>query len=289
MAQVSFPFDNSVSTETDWSRIMRYIPASTGGGVAGYPGDTSVKVTADSSGMSVKVAPGFAIVRGHAYLNDATITLTINNASTNPRIDRVVLSLDPSSNSITAAVVSGTPAVSPVAPSLTQTDAAVYQLLLAEVYVGGSVSTISNSNVTDLRSFIGSNVGVWTTATRPASPATGFLGYNTSSSAFEYWNGTQWGPVTPTGFDASIINSGTLPVSRGGTGLSAMSAGFLKHNGSALTSGNGVLASDIADTEQANIAAGKIRSGGVSGGTPVTIYVQSATPTGATTGALWFF
>jgi hypothetical protein len=80
----------------------------------------------------------------------------------------------------------------------------------------------------------------------------------------------------------------TLPVANGGTGLTSMTAGFIKYNGSAVVSGQPVVASDITATEQASINAGKIRSGATSAGTAITIFVQSGTPTANATGDLWF-
>jgi hypothetical protein len=67
-----------------------------------------------------------------------------------------------------------------------------------------------------------------------------------------------------------------------------MTAGFIKYvSGTAVTSGNGVVASDI--TDPTNITAGKIRAGGTSGGTATTVFVQSGTPTANATGDLWFW
>ena len=83
--------------------------------------------------------------------------------------------------------------------------------------------------------------------------------------------------------------SGTLAVANGGTGLASMTTGFLKYNGTAVVSGQPVVASDISATEQANIAAGKIRAGGTSAGNATTIFIQSSQPTGAVTGDLWFW
>lgn len=291
MAQTSFPFDSQTSTESDWSHIFRQLTATTGGGVEGSPATNELKVTADSSGMNVKIAAGSAIVRGHMYINDAQITLTVGASSSNPRIDVVVLELDPTANQITAKLIAGTAAVSPVAPTLTQTDTAVYQLPLGQVYVGASVSTISAGNVTDVRPFAGYDVGLWTTATRPTVTAsqTGLLGYNTTTQLFEYWNGTGWNPVTPTSLDAGVITSGVLPIARGGTGQSSFASGFIKSNGTTLSGGNGVIANDITSAEQANIVAGTLRSGGVVGGTPIVIHTGSTTPT-YVAGAinLWF-
>jgi len=291
VTQTSFPFDSQTSTESDWSHLFRQLTATIGGGVEGSPNTTELKVTGDSSGMNVKVAVGTAIVRGHYYMNDAIVTLTIGASAANPRIDSVVLTLDPTANSVVLAVVAGTAAASPLAPTLTQTDTAVYQLKLADVLVGASVSTISAGAVTDQRSFSGNDVGVWTTATRPTLTASnaGLLGYNATLAAYEGWTGSAWVSLAPTSLDASVIASGTLGVARGGTGQSSFASGFIKSNGTVLSGGNGVAAADITAAEQANIASGKIRNGGTSGGTAQTIFVQSGTPTANAVGDLWFY
>jgi hypothetical protein len=189
MTQTSWPFEDADTTEAQFSQLFRRLQTS---GVSGSPSTTDVKVTGDSSGMNVKVAAGYAIVRGHAYSNDAVVTLTIGTAAANPRIDVVVLRLNPTANSITLAVVAGTPAATPTVPSLTQSDIDTYELPLAYVAVGASVSTIAAGNVTDVRSFLGTQFGRWTTSTRPASPVIGTSGFNTTSGAPELWNGSSW-------------------------------------------------------------------------------------------------
>lgn len=232
MTQTSWPFEGVDTTETQYSRLLRNI----GQGVNGVPGDNNLLVYADSSGMNVKVkvAGGLsqAIVRGHMYQSTAEETLTISAAASSPRIDSVVLRLDPSANSIVLAVVAGTPAASPSAPSLTQTDTAVYELLLANVAVGASVTTISAGNVTDKRTFI---ENVWTTANR--KPAfLGLTGYNTTIGKLETYTGSAWEVVTPTSLDASVITSGTIDAARLGTiavakgGTGATDAGTARGN-----------------------------------------------------------
>ncbi len=194
MAQTSWPFENADTTEAQYSQLFRRLQTS---GVSGSPATTDLKVTGDSTGMNVKVAAGYAIVRGHAYYNSAQVTLTIGAAGASPRIDTVVLRLDPTANSIVLAVVAGTPGASPVAPTLTQTDEGTFELAIGSVAVGASVSTISAGNVTDVRSYLGSQFGRWTTATRPTSPLVGTPGFNTTNSAPEYWDGSAWVSFTP--------------------------------------------------------------------------------------------
>jgi hypothetical protein len=194
MAQTSWPFENADTTEAQFSQLFRRLQTS---GVSGSPATTDLKVTGDSTGMNVKVAAGYAIVRGHAYYNSAQVTLTIGTASASPRIDLVVLKLDPTANTITLAVVAGTPGASPSAPSLNQSDEGVFELAIGSVAVGASVSTISAGNVSDVRPYLGTQFGRWTTATRPTSALAGTAGFNSTTSSPEYWDGSAWVSFTP--------------------------------------------------------------------------------------------
>lgn len=206
MTQSSWPFQGVDTTETQYSRILRHIVGFGRAGVNGIPGDNNLKVVGDSSGMNVKVrvanGNSQAIVRGHMYNSTAEETLTIAASSTSPRIDSVVLTLDPTANTIVLAVVQGTPGSTPSAPSLTQTDTAVFQMKLADVLVAANATTISAAAVTDLRQFI---ENVWSTATRPTG-VTGMVGYNTTTGVLELHNGTTWRDVVPASFTASQIS-----------------------------------------------------------------------------------
>lgn len=160
MAQSSWPFVGGGGTavnEDQWSIMARFWAQS---GVTDYA--NTLEVYGDSSGRQVKVKTGRACVRGHWYENTAVETLAIAaNSSGNPRIDRVVLRLDPSANSIVLAVVQGTPAGSPSAPSLTQTDVGTYELTLAKVAVANGASTIAAGDVTDERTYVDGVYGDW--------------------------------------------------------------------------------------------------------------------------------
>lgn len=255
MAETSWPFDSQTSSENDWSYLMRHLSATQDGGIVGTPAGTALKVTGDSSGMQVKLAAGYALVRGHMYYNSSVLTISLTAAAANPRIDSIVLKLDPTANTITAIKVDGTASATPSAPTLTanQTDTGTYYLEIARVNVAASVSTIAASDVTDLRPFIGTKVGVWTTAARPAGTTQfplviGQTGFNTSTTTFEAWTGSAWVAIP-----------------------------------------QNITAATLSATEQANIAAGKIRAGGTSGGTAQTVFVQSGTPTANSTNDLWFW
>lgn len=161
MAQNSWPFVGGGGTavnEDQWSIMARFWAQS---GVTDYA--NMLEVYGDSSGRQVKVKTGRACVRGHWYENTAVETVAIAaNASGNPRIDRIVLRLDPSANSIVLAVVQGTPAGSPSAPALTQTDVGTYELTLARVAVANGASTIAAGDVTDERTYVDGIYGPWT-------------------------------------------------------------------------------------------------------------------------------
>lgn len=163
MTQNSWPFVGGGGTavnEDQWSIMARFWAQS---GVTDYA--NMLEVYGDSSGRQVKVKTGRACVRGHWYENTAEETVAIAaNASGNPRIDRIVLRLDPSANSIVLAVVQGTPAGSPSAPSLTQTDVGTYELTLARVAVANGASTIAAGDVTDERTYVDGIYGPWTPA-----------------------------------------------------------------------------------------------------------------------------
>jgi hypothetical protein len=273
MAELSWPFENQDTTETQYSELFKRLQND---GVAGDPATNLLRVTGDSTGMNVKVAAGFAIVRGHIYQNTAQITLTITTAASQPRIDLVVLELDPTNNAILVKVVDGTPAATPAAPTLTQTNDAIYQLAIASVAVAANVTTISAGNVTDSRPFIGAQWGVWTTATRPTATRVGLAGYNTTTGQPEFWNGTAWAVFAPSEINAATITSGTLSMDR--IGSEAITAGKLASNSvtSAKIQNGAVTTAKFASDASITFIDGK------------RIIVQTATPSGSfNVGDVW--
>ncbi|PJF38644.1 MAG: hypothetical protein CUN55_16685, partial [Phototrophicales bacterium] len=121
--------------------------------------------------MSVDVAAGRAIIEdtGNAYpvRNTDTVNKTVtSNSSGNPRIDSVVLYIDlaaspdsTSSNVAKLAVVAGTPAASPTAPDDTAIGAAIGAanpyIVLADISVANGAASITDANITDQRTMIG--------------------------------------------------------------------------------------------------------------------------------------
>jgi hypothetical protein len=150
MAQIYFPFDSgagAIVTEERWSKMASYWRNN---GVL-YDALNKMEVYADSTGMQVKVRTGVAWINGHYFEVDAQETLPIATAhATLPRIDRVVVQLNLTNNAISLAVLTGTPASSPVAPNVTQTNT-IWEISLATIYVGAAVSTIVAAAITDER------------------------------------------------------------------------------------------------------------------------------------------
>ena len=114
-------------------------------------------VSSDGSGLDVDVATGGFVVNGHPFANSAIANLAVTaNASGNARIDTVVVRLTQPGQTlegkIELAVVAGTPAASPVAPSLTQTSA-TWEEALADVAVANGASI--PGAITDRRAFAG--------------------------------------------------------------------------------------------------------------------------------------
>jgi hypothetical protein len=200
MAQTSWPYTSQATTDIEYSRLFRELQDD---GVVGSFGDTSLKVSADSSGMNVKVAAGSAIIQGYMHRSTAIETIAIAASGAIQRVDRIALRLDITAAPATARIVivykQGTPAASnPVPPALTQIDGGVWEIGLGTVAVAASASSIAAGNVTEERPWIGARLGLWTTATRPGSARKRRMGFNETLSIWEVWDGAAWAPLTQT-------------------------------------------------------------------------------------------
>lgn len=92
---------------------------------------------------------------GYRVYNDAQATLTIAAAdATNPRIDLVVAAIDTTATPYTPSlrIIAGTPAASPVAPSV---PVGLIVLTLAQIAVAANATSIVAANITDKRVIAG--------------------------------------------------------------------------------------------------------------------------------------
>ena len=144
-------FFNSVSHDRtyraeDWAE---YFASFIGNGVFPVP-STGLQVAVDN-GMNLLLKAGKAWINGYFYNNTSDLTITIGTADGQlNRIDRIVVRWDLTNRIISAEVKSSAYSASPTAPAL-QRDADIYELALADVYVGAGVTTITQSNITDQR------------------------------------------------------------------------------------------------------------------------------------------
>jgi hypothetical protein len=134
----------------------------------GIINSASLSVTQNTPpGLSVVVASGWAAIVGttqanmgtYVTYNDASVVLSLNTANpTNPRIDLICATVNDayytgSLNNVVIQAIAGTPAGSPVAPSLPANS-----ITLATVAVGAGATAITNANITDTRVLVTTNI-----------------------------------------------------------------------------------------------------------------------------------
>ena len=161
---VTYGFFNSVNGDRKYNaeQMSEYFRGIINEGVYQHL-DGGLAVTA-GTGLAVNVAAGRAIIQNRWVQNSAAMSLTIAAASeTYARKDAVVIRLNWSSRSISIAVKTGTPAASPVAPSMTR-NSTTYEMALAYVNVAANATSVT---VTDKRS--DSTVCGWVTVAQSTS------------------------------------------------------------------------------------------------------------------------
>ncbi|MGW0578755.1 hypothetical protein ACWD25_22940 [Streptomyces sp. NPDC002920] len=146
MTEFSAPFDGSaITTELQWSRIARRWGLD--GVHATDASSTALKVTG-SGVATVAVAAGHAFVNGFYYYLDTVKNLTVPaNAGGVARIDLVVLRADMAADHVTAEYKTG----GTTAPTLTQDEAGVWEIPLAQCTVAAGSSVVAAANVLDRR------------------------------------------------------------------------------------------------------------------------------------------
>jgi hypothetical protein len=117
--------------------------------------------------LSVDVFAGAGVINRagqgpYLAISSSTVTVTLSTADpTNPRIDLIIMRvydgvLSDGSTQATIEAVTGTPASSPVAPSLpTNTGGGTVAIPLAQVRVNANATGITQSNITDVRNSAG--------------------------------------------------------------------------------------------------------------------------------------
>lgn len=210
-------------TAADARRAMQAIFGGRGG-VVGV-GDLAVTQTPTPS-MAVSVASGQVVIPGsqdpfqgvYVVENQGVLNLPVAAADpTNPRVDLVVARVQDAqysgqTNSASMAVVTGTPAPSPTDPPVPAT-----AWVLARVAVAANASSITNANITDLRTQRAGQEGsaaalggviACTSTTRPAH-AVGRPIYETDTGRLLISDGSAWTGVPRTGTGSGTISTGS--------------------------------------------------------------------------------
>lgn len=132
------------------SDLADYFSAFINNGVFANPAN-QLKVIAANS-LDVYVNPGKAYINGYYYsLSEESKKLTITRGDNDySRIDLVVCSLNLSTRLIEIKVLQGTPAATPIAPTITRDDSR-YDLVLARIDVEAGCTAIDDSMIADMR------------------------------------------------------------------------------------------------------------------------------------------
>lgn len=145
-----FPLNN---TEYDASALGAWFATRERGVLSA---DGNLAVTADGSGMSVTLQPGYAWLKrdtywGTAVWTDNPTTFILDEADgVLPRIDVIVLQLDKDENAAQLLLRKGAFSNSPVFTAPVR-DAHADEIYVASVFVGPGAVKISQADVTDLR------------------------------------------------------------------------------------------------------------------------------------------
>lgn len=122
------------------------------------------------NGMEIRANMGYAFINGYAYKNPVSQSITLDTAEgALHRIDRVVVRWDLPKRDIYLAVLKGTPSAKPTAAAVTR-NTEIWELALADIYVGKGVTRIQTANITDQR-FNSSVCGIVTGTVEEIDPS----------------------------------------------------------------------------------------------------------------------
>lgn len=199
MAETSYPFQTGAGdevTEARWRSLAgRYLPSGVIGALFRDASDTSLtpSIPGGGGGPTFGMTAGEAFVSGVKYDNSASLTkVGTNNASSDPRIDRLVLKLDTSAKTITAAILPGTASSTPVPPSTAPSGSNIF-LTIARATVPGSGTNYTN--LVDERVFTGVRHIVGPSTGSGATMASGDTWFQTDTGLWLMHDGSTIRPI----------------------------------------------------------------------------------------------
>ena len=148
-------FFNAIKIDGDYDRkyssedISTWLKGIVSDGVLSNPSNNLKVISKGRLNIAVQAGEGW--ISGHKIVNTSEIPFTLEAASISlPRIDRVVFALNYTDRAMQVYVKKGTPASSPVAPTLSKT-ATLIELGLADILIPANATIINDGNITDLR------------------------------------------------------------------------------------------------------------------------------------------
>ena len=112
--------------------------------------NNGLQVVSDN-GMQILVKAGFGFINGYAFRNEQDFTITLETADgALNRYDRIILRWDLAARQMYLAVLKGAASANPTAKAITRNNE-IYDLVLADVYIGKGVLSIQTADITDQR------------------------------------------------------------------------------------------------------------------------------------------
>ena len=209
---VTYGFFNSLDGDRTYSadQISEYFQGLVSNGVYEDVGG-ALQVLA-SSGMTVNVAAGRAIINCKWLNNSAAqaVTITAANSALN-RWTAVVVRLDSANRLMEIATKDGTAATTPTKPSISSNE-----LCLAMIYVAAGATAITQADITDMRA--SASCGWVTGLIEQVDTSTLFLQWQTAyenyyaaqTAAFESWFAALTEQLQVNTFIVQFVKSATL-------------------------------------------------------------------------------
>lgn len=209
-----FEPDGTTPQEVNEDQFRWSLEAATQHGVDRYSGGGATDALkgaplADSSGVTIQ--PGRAQLNGYSVELDAQDTVSApDNASSLPKLYRVVVRHDVGARTAEGAILEGTAASSPQLPAVTQTDT-VFEIPIARFRRNGNSGSIIDFQ--DDRVFLNPHGPVLCNSTaRPVNPTVGFETYELDTGRTVQWDGSAWvttaDPTYPTAWTPIPLTSG---------------------------------------------------------------------------------
>lgn len=148
------PF-NAILVDEEYDRVYKaedwawYFATFIANGVFPKPSDGLQVIAYDK--MEIKVNAGYAFINGYAFRNPVSMGITLSTAEgALNRIDRVIIRWDLTQRDMYLTVLKGVPSAKPAAAALTR-NTEIWELAIADIYVGKGVTKIQTKDITDQR------------------------------------------------------------------------------------------------------------------------------------------